>query len=533
MKKIFILSLLFISVVVIGFSRKSKIPRGFKQLGKKEYEKAEKLLLDVSDKSSYSSVIRYGFATLYFNKEFKKYDPLIAYDSIQLAISKYKLNNAQDRLEMANLDITFEDYKDLKKNIEIVIYSEYRGKETIDALTEYLKKYPTAFNYYGVKNLRNELAFDAAIEIGTAESYSNFIEEYPESAEAKLAEKRKNELAYIELLEKQRQLLKKQTQVDSLVRLQHEIEYKALETHAKEQAKFIIVLIILGLIILVFAVYLIFSRLKIKKSNAKIRAQRRTIVAKNEHIKESLRYAKYIQEGLLPDTSLLKKYLADHFIFYRPRDIVSGDFYWFAETDDKVIIAVVDCTGHGVPGAFMSMVGHTLLSHVVHKEEISKPSEILFELRKDLIKALNPNNEKKELSEGMDMALISMDKNKTKLEFAGAFNSLFLLRKGELREIKADRQPIAIHFEKTGEPFTNHEINIERDDLLYMHSDGFQDQFGGTDDKKYSKKRFKQDLVEISGIPLKDQKEALDRKINDWMGQKSATDDMLVLGIKV
>ncbi len=267
------------------------------------------------------------------------------------------------------------------------------------------------------------------------------------------------------------------------------------------------------------------------KEKNKVEDQKAIIEQKNQDITDSIHYAQRIQKAILPTTSIIQKSLKDTFVLFRPKDIVSGDFYWFKEIEDKAIIAAVDCTGHGVPGGFMSMIGNTMLNKVVNELDLPKPSDILFNLRDGVIKSLNQGGE--ESKDGMDMSLCVFHKEKLKVEYAGAFNSLYLVRNGELIETKADKQPIGTYYSKDDKPFTNHEIDLQKGDAIYLFSDGYADQFGGPLGKKFRYKQFRELLVGISHESPENQKQILNQTIEKWMGDKKQVDDILVIGIKV
>ena len=219
--------------------------------------------------------------------------------------------------------------------------------------------------------------------------------------------------------------------------------------------------------------------------------------------------------------------------------VQSGDFYWLTNKRGKIIIAVTDCTGHGVPGAFMSMLGSALLNDIVNNIETIQPNLILNELREQVIASLRQTGEENETREGMDIALCILDKENMGLQYAGAYNPLYLIRKGELTEIKADMMPIGISSD-AGKSFTNHELTLQKDDALYMFSDGYIDQYGGDNRKKFMKTRFKQLLLDIQDRIMFDQKEILEHTLNEWMGLTGKykeiyeqIDDIIVMGIKI
>ena len=252
------------------------------------------------------------------------------------------------------------------------------------------------------------------------------------------------------------------------------------------------------------------------------------------HVTDSIKYAKRIQEAILPPESMMKKYLGDSFVFYKPKDIVSGDFYWLEERRGKVLFATVDCTGHGVPGAFMSIVGYNQLKLVINKLEIFQPSKILDELSKGISETLHQKNYEDATSkDGMDISFCSLDKKNNQLEFAGAFNPLYLVRDGEIQEIKGNKFPIGIFLGKEAKNFTNHKMEIQKGDIIYIFSDGYADQFGGPRGKKFMANQFKQLLLKIHQEPMNKQREILEQRIEEWRGEEEQVDDILVMGVRI
>ena len=216
-----------------------------------------------------------------------------------------------------------------------------------------------------------------------------------------------------------------------------------------------------------------------------------------------------------------------------PKDIVSGDFYWVNHKDNKVYIAAVDCTGHGVPGAFMSIVGHDRLNYAVNVEEARHPATILDKLNKGVTDTLRQTRSELSVKDGMDIALLSIDFDQNKLEYAGAFNPLYHIRDNELHQVGADKFPVGAFIGEDLNKFSNHQMDLNTGDVLYVFSDGFADQFGGPKNKKFMSKRFRELLLEIHDKPMKKQKEELSARIHEWMGDNDQVDDVLVIGIRI
>lgn len=293
---------------------------------------------------------------------------------------------------------------------------------------------------------------------------------------------------------------------------------------------------------------------KVKERTLEIEEQRDIVISQKNHIEkinteitDSINYAKYIQSSILPKADQLESYLGEHFVLYKPKDIVSGDFYWISNIENKSIIAAVDCTGHGVPGAFMSMLGIALLNEIINKEYITHPGVILRRLRKEVINSLQQKGERGEQKDGMDIALCTLDLENMKLQFAGANNPLYLIRKSnmdkvgvirceligddQLYEIKGDPMPIGISDRMDN--FTLHEIDVYKGDSFYLFTDGFPDQFGGPDGKKFGYKQFRELLLKNNSKTMPDQKISLEKLLNEWMGNNSQIDDILVIGFRI
>jgi serine phosphatase RsbU (regulator of sigma subunit) len=253
---------------------------------------------------------------------------------------------------------------------------------------------------------------------------------------------------------------------------------------------------------------------------------------KSKETLDSIIYAKRIQEAILPLRERILESLPESFVFHLPRDIVSGDFYWFKKIEDKIFIASVDCTGHGVPGAFMSMIGTVLLDDIVEKKGVYEPAQILTELHKDVVKALKQDRKEKASKDGMDIALCVFDTDFKTLKFAGAFRPLIHISEGVMNRIKADSAPIGGVGQHVP-TFTQHEISIKKGDSIYIYTDGFADQFGGVRNKKYMTKRFRPFLLSIAQFSMEEQCLRLQEELDQWKGNVDQVDDILVIGVRI
>lgn len=260
--------------------------------------------------------------------------------------------------------------------------------------------------------------------------------------------------------------------------------------------------------------------------------QRDKLIFQKNQITDSILYAKNLQNAILTDQKLINKALPNHFIFYQPKDIVSGDFYWLKHINNYTIIAIADCTGHGVPGAFMSVLGISLLNEIVLRKEVTKANQALEILRHELKETLNQSESDYSSNNGMDIGLCVIDHKKNILQYSGANLPLYLIRNKKLIEYKPTRNPIGLTPIEI--PFKNNEIEYTSDDVFYLFSDGFIDQFGGDNGKKFRSRRFKHLLLEIHEKPMLIQRDFIELNLKKWMGKKhDQIDDILIFGFKI
>ncbi len=318
-------------------------------------------------------------------------------------------------------------------------------------------------------------------------------------------------------------------------RIKFEQQQKEAEQKAKLQKQKIFTWVFVGgFLFMIVLAYVIFKSYQRKKrTNVILTKQHDQIAHQNTIITDSIEYAKRIQSALFPQEKFLKKVLTEHFIYMKPKNIVSGDFYWVSEKDDKTIIAVSDCTGHGVPGAFMSMLGIAFLNEIVNKSKTVQANFVLDQLRKDIIDSLHQEYGVKGSKDGMDMALCIIDRKTLKMQYAGAYNSVFVVREKEVHEIKADKMPIGIHAVKVDKGFVNKEFELRKQDMLYLFSDGYVDQFGGEKGLKFKQKSFKELLINISDKSMDNQKTEIEKTMGKWQGDYSQLDDMMIMGVRI
>lgn len=272
---------------------------------------------------------------------------------------------------------------------------------------------------------------------------------------------------------------------------------------------------------------------EIYKQMDSIKEQKSIIEYQKQELEDSINYAFRIQQAILPPTNYINSILKDYFIFYLPKSIVSGDFYFVEQEKDYIIIAAVDCTGHGVPGAMMSVIGYDLLNQAVKINHMTKPSNILSFVDEGVTHFLRQINDESGVHDGMDISIISIYKQLNLVEFAGAYHELYFTHKNNIFEIKGDKLPIGMNVDGVVDQYTNHGVQVSKGDMLYIFSDGYADQFGGKDNKKFKYKALKELLLDIHTQDTIDQKQILANALKDWQGSNEQVDDILIIGIRI
>lgn len=325
---------------------------------------------------------------------------------------------------------------------------------------------------------------------------------------------------------------KKQAEIEAL-KVQSELQQLQIQND-----KIIIVSVVIVSFLVVGMSLVIFRELRVIKKNkiqleaqnVELEAQKLIIQEKNDSITESIDYAKSVQGSML-QFAVPKDYQDDFFVLFKPKDIVSGDFYWFSEANGKQLVAAADCTGHGVAGAFMTVIGHSSLDQIINKEKQHSPSKILESLDSQVRNSIN-HSDRQTSDHGMDVGLCSLDRSSKKIIFSGANRPLYYFREGELNTIKGTKRTIG---DQENEPnqFEEHIIEYQEGDVFYMFSDGYPDQFGGPENKKFMVSKFKSLLSEIHTLKMETQYQRLKESVNSWMKDTEQTDDILVMGFKV
>ena len=270
---------------------------------------------------------------------------------------------------------------------------------------------------------------------------------------------------------------------------------------------------------------------EVVRQKEEVERQSRKVVELYKNVTDSIRYAKRLQDSILPPERRIRELLPEAFVYYRPKDIVSGDFYWMEQVGDRVLFAAVDCTGHGVPGAFMSLVGHNGLNQAAKERGLSRPSEVLKELNRIAYEALHKDREQHLIRDGMDLALCSYDRERRILDYAGANSPLYVVREGATQAYAPNKTAVG-SFDLNGSAFAEHRVELRPGDMVYVFSDGYADQFGGPKGKKFMYRRFRELLGEISAQPMDRQRRMLHDAFNAWRGAHEQVDDILVIGMR-
>nr|AOE12544.1 serine/threonine protein kinase [uncultured bacterium]CCF99358.1 serine/threonine protein kinases [uncultured Cytophagia bacterium] len=291
-------------------------------------------------------------------------------------------------------------------------------------------------------------------------------------------------------------------------------------------------LVIVGVVLMSLGFVFVQLR-KTKAQKVVIEGQHEELNESHREITDSINYAKRIQDALMTSAVYIKDVLPESFILFKPKDVVSGDFYWvYRSPKGQTYFTVADCTGHGVPGAFMSMIGTSLLNEFIIENNIEDTAEVLTKMRAQIIKSLDQKGLQGENKDGMDMALCKYDPKKGTVQYSGAYNPLIHISKNQTNQLKGDSQPVGLH---TGKklPFTNKEIQVAKGDMLYIYSDGFPDQFGGEKGKKYLSGKFKNFLLSISDKPIDEQNTLIEEEFTNWIGDHEQIDDVCVMGVRI
>ncbi len=449
------------------------------------------------EKGNYDKALENFFASLKIKQEIGKQGIAVSCNNIgSIYLTQHKIKEAREYLDLS-LNIAKEIGS--KDNIRLA----YQNLAKCDSASDNWKG---AYEYHKLYKEFNDSIFNEESEKKAAQM-SALYESEKKDGEIKLLEKDKEKQAAISAEESKRQ-------------------------------KTILFSVIGGLLLVVVFSVFMFNRWRVTKQQKKIIEEQKIVVEhqkevveeKNKEITDSITYALRIQNAILPPQKIVKQYLDDSFILYKPKDIVAGDFYWMETVDDLILFAACDCTGHGVPGAMVSMVCHNALNRAVREFGLTQPAAILDKTTEIVIDNFSKSEE--DIKDGMDISICAYNPKTKTIQWAGANNPLWLLQNGELIETKADKQPIGMS--EDSKPFTNHTFNLNTTDTIYLFTDGFAAQFGGeTGQKKLTRKRFKDLILSIQSKTLQEQGFALDKFITEFRKEIEQIDDILIMGVKV
>ncbi len=473
------------------------------------------------------AMILNNIGNIYAHKD--EYREAISYYERSLVYKKQVGTPRDFAVACHNLGEMYLELKELNQSLNYYKQSEAYAKQA-ESLIDIKAAYKGLYKVYELKsnwkmaheyNKQYTTLSDSLLNLDRANAVAEIETKY-ETAEKEL------EIANLEAehAEKQRLLEQRQSEL-AIAEKQRKIE--------EQESDFKSTVIISSVIVLILLVVVVILALKSnanrKKDNELLKSKNEVIEEKNKEITDSINYAQRIQQALLQTEESITKSFPPHFILFKPKDIVSGDFYWALEKDNYLYISVADCTGHGVPGAFMSMLGIAFLNEINQTSEILSPATILDELRGRIIRELNQTDNEDGSKDGMDMSILRIEKGTRKLEWAGANNPMYIVNGEEVNEILPDRQPVS--YSRLAKPFTNHQIELESSAMLYLFSDGFADQFGGKKGKKFKYKPYQKLLKSLQYKPTENQKDELNTAFNEWKGDFEQIDDVCVLGLKM
>ena len=505
------------------------------------YNDVYKLATQIDDTLSNYPNIFFGLGEIYAKSDFKK---SFSYFNRLLNIATF-LNDSNDisdaNVGIAKTYIAKKDYNTAIKylNKSLSINDEERKSDIYLSLGKvYFSKgkYETSKNYF---NKSLELSKKIELKSMIMDNYQYIYKVDSANGDYLGAmESHKLYISYKDSLfntENEKKMLATQMNFNfekekSLITAKQEEQNKVSELNSKRQQIVIISTIILLVLVAFITVLVYRSYLQKNKANQVISHQKELVEEKQKEILDNITYAKRIQTSRLPSQSFINENAKNNFIMFQPKDIVSGDFYWATKNHNKFYLATADCTNHGVSGSMMSMLCISILNEVVNERGILSTGDILNETRKEIIKSLNPNGNEN-VSDGMDCTLCAFDFENKTLEYSSANNNFYIVRNGEIINIKADKMPVGLGVRL--DSFTTHKIQLQSGDVVYTLSDGYCDQFGGENNKKFKAKQFEQLLLTIQNKNMSEQKQILTDTFNNWTKGYEQTDDVLVIGVEI
>jgi serine phosphatase RsbU (regulator of sigma subunit) len=511
----------------------------------------------------------------YLSYSMGQYDTaLVIYAKTSEIYTRLKIFNEEYGRCLGNMGLAYSRLSEFEKAEDYLLRAiEFLNKlGDVYAVTEYTIEYAGILQHKG--EIKKAIAF-AGMSFGNATK--NGIIELERDAAYRLAQlyqvsgRYDSAYHYQSLFINANDSIKSYKNIQKMadLRTEFEVSKKQAEVNVLEKNKQIQLIVNLSLaLILLLAIGLIFlyynnlkqsrkfttildeRRILLEKQSTELKEQNERIIEANGELKQlnettnrqkdeiicSINYAQRMQSAILPPEAYISELLNENFVLYKPKDIVSGDFYWIKQVNQYIILAAADCTGHGVPGAFMSMLGISHLNEIVQNREITQANQILNELRRQIKTSFRQSGNREGSRDGIDIALCVIDTRKNIMQYSGAHNPLYIISndKGEpvFKEIKADPMPVGVHY-ASDQSFTNHEIQLEIGDTFYVFSDGYTDQIGGDQKHRFTSERFKKLLLEIHEQPMYEQKEILDLTLKDWMGFEAQRDDILVIGARL
>ncbi|WP_185153599.1 tetratricopeptide repeat protein, partial [Fulvivirga lutimaris] len=488
----------------------------------------------------YTDLEEYDYALKYYMQSLTIYEELE--DNSQAFVPFNNIGNIYfQRGEWDNAMAFYESAFDLEKlhndlngqanalhNIGTVYKSTKQNEKAIEIFTDALSLAQETDNKRLIEIIYGSLAetYFASGDMFMAYSFLQLHNNAKEQVFNELSDRR------IAELESAYEIEKKQAEIEAL-KVQSELQQLQIQNDKIVIASVVIVsFLVVGLSLVIFQELRTIKKNKkqLEAQNIKLENQKLIIQEKNDSITESIDYAKSVQRSLL-QFNVPENYQSDFFVLFKPKDIVSGDFFWFSALKDRHVVSAIDCTGHGVAGAFMTVIGHSSLEQIINQDQETSPSVILTKLDEQVRNSIN-QTDKATSTHGMDVALCSIDRKKGKLYFSGANRPLYQIRNNEIHVVKGTKRTIG-DMDENPLKFEEHQLDIEEGDIFYIFSDGYPDQFGGPDNKKFMVSNFKKMLLEIHQKPLDDQHKELKTRLNDWRNEGEQTDDILVMGFKV
>ncbi|MCA6437729.1 MAG: tetratricopeptide repeat protein [Bacteroidetes bacterium] len=530
--------------------------QGFNDKALTYYEKELKLARDINNKSLEAEALYLCAAMYGASGDLIKES---VYLNQSVILFKEEKNDRMLALLYGNLASNLSDRKEFKKAIDMCLkslnmYIELDEKEGLSSTYRTLGDLHVKINEPKKALVYFKQAMDAAMQIETkqllnrADITESMAFAYADMGDYKRAFdlildhrvirdslNNENNAEYLQSLEKEYQTEKQEKEIALLSKDKKIQEEEILRQTS--QRKSLTVVIILVLIVAAISMFAFINNRKksnlLAKQVNEINYQNAIIKEKNKDITDSIQYAKRLQEAVFPETERLNAYFAESFVLFRPKDIVSGDFYWFEEIKEKAFLVVGDCTGHGVPGAFMSILGHNLLNQIIIEEKVTSPAQVLRILDTRVTNALNKKGNREENNDGMDIIICVIDKQNLKLTYAGANRPLIIKRGNQLIDLKPTKNSIGGIQLDSVKVFRQQEIDIQADDALYLFSDGYADQFGGPKGKKFKYKQLTEFILSIGAKPLNEQKSILLSTLENWKGQLEQVDDVCIIGVKI